>query len=407
MRPAMAVIRPFQAVRPRPDTAAAVAAVPYDVVNREEAAKLAEGNPHSFLHVSRSEIDLEPGIDPYADAVYSKAKSNYDRLQQDGVLVTEAEPSLYAYQIRSGNHTQVGLAAAFSVDEYDQGKILKHEKTRKDKEDDRTRHILTLRAQTGPVLLTFRPVDSIAKLLEEAVQGEPLYQVKADDGTEHTLWKVADPQAWVKAFEAVPSLYIADGHHRAAGASRARAELAKNPGWTGQEEGNFFLAVAFPTDQLRILPYDRLVKDLNGLTPHELRSKLHPWIGAKESPDTRGHCSMYLEGQWLNVDMTTWAKTAGSPVGRLDVALLQEHVLERHLGIGDPRVDKRIDFLGGGNATTRLARLVDDGKAAVAFSMYPTSLEQLLEISDAGEIMPPKSTWFDPKLRDAMVIHSI
>lgn len=403
----MAIIRPFQAVRPRPDTAAAVAAVPYDVVNREEAERLAEGNPHSFLHVSRSEIDLAPGIDPYSDSVYEKAKANYAKLIDEGVLITEDEPSLYAYQIRSGNHTQVGLAAAFSVDEYDAGKILKHEKTRKDKEDDRTRHILTLRAQTGPVLLTFRPLPAIDRLLQEAVQGTPLYSVKADDGVEHTLWKVADPGAWVQAFAEVPALYIADGHHRAAGASRARAELRKNPGWTGQEAGNFFLAVAFPTSQLRILPYDRLVKDLNGMSAQELRAKLHPWIGAKEKPDRRGHCSMYLEGQWLNVDMTEWAEMATSPVGRLDVALLQEHVLERHLGIGDPRTDKRIDFVGGGDATGRLARMVDEGKAAVAFSMHPTSLDQLLEISDAGEIMPPKSTWFDPKLRDAMVIHSI
>lgn len=401
----MALIRPFQAVRPRPDTATAVAAVPYDVVNRDEAAQLAAGNPLSFLHVSRSEIDLEPGTDPYSDAVYEKARANYDRLLHEGTLVRESEPSLYAYQIRSGNHTQVGLAAAFSVDEYDAGKILKHEKTRKDKEDDRTRHILTLRAQTGPVLLTFRPQPAIARLLQEAVQGEPLYRVQAEDGTEHTLWKVADPQSWVQAFAAVPSLYIADGHHRAAGASRARAELATTPGWTGQEEGNFFLAVAFPTDQLRILPYDRLVKDLNGLSAAELRDRLEPFVSDRQ--DGRGYCGMYLEGQWHNLDMTSWARSAASPVGRLDVALLQEHVLERHLGIGDPRTDKRIDFVGGGDAATRLARMVDEGKAAVAFSMHPTSLDQLLEISDAGEIMPPKSTWFDPKLRDAMVIHAI
>jgi uncharacterized protein (DUF1015 family) len=404
----MAVIRPFSAVRPRPEDVAAVAAVPYDVVSREEAAQLAAGNPLSFLHVSRSEIDLEPGIDPYSDAVYAKAQENYVKLQQTGVLIREQEDSLYVYRLRSGQHSQVGLAATFAVDEYDGGKILKHEKTRKDKEDDRTRHILTLRAQTGPVLLTFRPLPTIRALFEEAVQGQPLYDLTASDGIQHTVWRVSQPGLWVQAFGAVPSLYIADGHHRAAGASRARARLREeSSSWSGQEAANFFLAVAFPTDQLRILPYDRVVKDLNGMTAQQLREKLHPFVGARAVPEGPGHCSMYLEGQWLDVDMTAWATAAASPVGRLDVALLQEHVLARYLGIQDPRTDKRIDFVGGTAGVEELVRRVDSGQAAVAFSMAPTSLDQLLEISDAGEIMPPKSTWFDPKLRDAIVIHAI
>lgn len=404
----MAVIRPFSAVRPRPDDVAAVAAVPYDVVSREEATQLVAGNPLSFLHVSRSEIDLEPGIDPYSDAVYSKAKENYARLQQEGVLIREQDDSVYVYRLRSGQHSQVGLAATFAVDEYDAGKILKHEKTRKDKEDDRTRHILTLRAQTGPVLLTFRPLPSVRELFEEAVQGQPLYDLTAGDGIQHTVWKVSQPQHWVQAFEAVPSLYIADGHHRAAGASRARARLREeSSGWSGQEAANFFLAVAFPTDQLRILPYDRVVKDLNGLTAQQLREKLHPFVAPRTTPEGPGHCSMYLEGQWLDVNMTAWATADASPAERLDVALLQEHVLARYLGIQDPRTDKRIDFVGGTAGVEELVRRVDSGQAAVAFSMAPTSLDQLLEISDAGEIMPPKSTWFDPKLRDAIVIHAI
>ncbi len=404
----MAVIRPFPAVRPRPENVAAVAAVPYDVVSREEAAQLAAGNPLSFLHVSRSEIDLEPGIDPYSDAVYARAQANYARLKQEGVLLQEQEGSLYVYRLRSGDHSQMGLAATFAVDEYDGGKILKHEKTRKDKEDDRTRHILTLRAQTGPVLLTFRPMEAIRELFEEATRGQPLYDLAASDGIQHTVWRVSACDRWVQAFEKVPSLYIADGHHRAAGASRARAHLREeSSSWTGQEAANFFLAVAFPTDQLRILPYDRVVKDLNGLTAHQLREKLHPYVGARPTPEGPGHCSMYLEGQWLDVDMTTWAQAASSPVGRLDVALLQEHLLARYLGIQDPRTDKRIDFVGGSAGVEELVRRVDSGQAAVAFSMAPTSLDQLLEISDAGEIMPPKSTWFDPKLRDAIVIHAI
>ncbi len=404
----MAVIRPFSAVRPRPENVAAVAAVPYDVVSREEAAQLAAGNPLSFLHVSRSEIDLEPGIDPYSDAVYSKARENYAKLKQEGVLIQEQDDSLYVYRLRLGQHSQVGLAASFAVDEYDGGKILKHEKTRKDKEDDRTRHILTLRAQTGPVLLTFRPLPAIRELFEEAMQGQPLYDLTASDGIQHTVWKVSQPERWVQAFGAVPSLYIADGHHRAAGASRARARLREeSTSWSGGEAANFFLAVAFPTDQLRILPYNRVVKDLNGLTPQQLREHLHPSVGARATPESPGHCSMYLEGQWLDVDMTAWAAAAASPVGRLDVALLQEHVLARYLGIQDPRTDKRIDFVGGTAGVEELTRRVDSGQAAVAFSMAPTSLDQLLEISDAGEIMPPKSTWFDPKLRDAVVIHVI
>lgn len=404
----MAVIRPFPAVRPRPENVAAVAAVPYDVVSRDEAAQLAAGNPLSFLHVSRSEIDLETGIDPYSDAVYARAQENYAKLKQDGVLLQEQQDSLYVYRLRSGDHSQVGLAATFSVDEYDGGKILKHEKTRKDKEDDRTRHILTLRAQTGPVLLTFRPLAAIRELFEEATRGQPLYDLAASDGIQHTVWRVSASERWVQAFEKVPSLYIADGHHRAAGASRARARLREeSSSWTGQEAANFFLAVAFPTDQLRILPYNRVVKDLNGMTAHQLREKLHPYVGARSAPEGPGHCSMYLEGQWLDVDMTTWAQAATSPVGRLDVALLQEHLLARYLGIQDPRTDKRIDFVGGSTGVDELVRRVDSGQAAVAFSMAPTSLEQLLEISDAGEIMPPKSTWFDPKLRDALVIHAI
>ncbi|MEW6280567.1 MAG: DUF1015 family protein [Candidatus Eremiobacterota bacterium] len=400
----MALIRPFRAVRPAQDRVQAVAAVPYDVVNREEAARLASENPLSFLHVSRSEIDLDPSVDPYSEAVYQRARENYQRLLTDSVLIQDPQACLYVYRLVMGGRAQVGVAATFSVEEYDRDLIKKHEKTRKDKEDDRTRHIVTLKAQTGPVFLTFRPQPEVARLLQQAIGGEALYDFTAPDGIRHTLWRVTDADPWTRAFAQIPCLYIADGHHRAASASRARAELgAENPG------AGFFLAVAFPSDQLRILPYNRVVRDLNGQTPEQLRDALAGKVpirnGARPEPAGPGRCAMYLNRSWYEIDLS--GLRAEAPSERLDVARLQSHVLEPLLGVGDPRTDKRIDFVGGIRGTQELVRLVDSGQAAVAFSMHPTSLDELMAISDAGEIMPPKSTWFEPKLRDAIVIHSI
>ncbi|MFN8609217.1 MAG: DUF1015 family protein [Vulcanimicrobiota bacterium] len=399
----MSKISPFAAIRPHPSVVDKVASVPYDVVDRDEAAALAQGNPLSFLHVSRAEIDLPKEQNPYGDEVYARAASNYRKLLDEGHLLQEERPCLYVYQLQMGDQVQTGVAAAYSVAEYDADKIKKHEKTRREKEDDRTRHIVTLRAQSGPVFLTYRGQKAIDELVEEITRGEHLYNLTASDGVRHTIWRVSEPEALVQAFAAVPELYIADGHHRAASASRTRAEL------NGEGSSSAFLAVAFPADQLKILPYNRVIKDLNGHTPEQFLSKLGEVCqvspGADPSPGRRGLVSMYLAGQWYGLELKVPAQ-AGSPSDRLDVAILQSQVLDPLLGIADPRTDKRIDFSGGIRGTGELEKRVQAGEA-VAFSMYPTSVEELMAISDADEIMPPKSTWFEPKLRDALLIHQV
>ncbi|HYP26538.1 MAG TPA: DUF1015 family protein [Blastocatellia bacterium] len=410
----MATIHPFRALRPVEEKAREVAAVPYDVVNTSEARALASDNPLSFLHVSRPEIGLPDDTDPYSDVVYAKAAENFERLKAAAPLLVEPAPSIYVYELRMGDHTQTGIAACCSVDEYDSDIIRKHERTRKDKEDDRTRHIVTLRAQTGPVFLTYRGRGEINRIVERARSAAPLYDITADDGVRHTVWRagVDDARALAEEFRAVPLLYIADGHHRAASASRARARLkGENPGHTGDEEYNFFLAVLFPSDQLRILPYNRVVKDLNGLSPSDFLKAVSEKVGVSEradaSPRSKGGASMYLGGRWYGLDLSRDGAAAGDPIRSLDVSLLQEHVLDPILGIRDVRTDKRIDFVGGIRGTAALERLVDGGQAAVAFSMYPVTVEQLMDVSDANEIMPPKSTWFEPKLRDGLLSHLI
>ena len=397
----MATIRPFRALRPEPARAREVAAVPYDVVTTSEARKLASGRPLSFLHVSRPEIDLPEGTDPHSDAVYGRAAENFDLLTREAPLVREAEPSVYLYLLRMGDHEQTGVAAAYSLDEYDSGGIRRHERTRRDKEDDRTRHMVTLEAQTGPVLLTYRGRPEIDMLVADATRGEPLYDFEAEDGISHTIWKVGGDSArrLVSEFEQVPLLYIADGHHRAASASRARGELAG----TGRGAADYFLAVAFPDSQLRILPYNRVVKDLGGRSAEEflaaLRARLPVSDSAAPSPARRGEVSVYVDGRWYGLAL-------GDPP-ELDVTLLQERVLDPMLGIRDIRTDPRIDFVGGARGTAALEKAVDDGRAAAAFSLYPVSIEDLMRIADADAIMPPKSTWFEPKLRDGLLIHEI
>ncbi len=408
----MSVIRPFCAVRPIAERAHKVASVPYDVVNTEEARAIAAHNPLSFLHVSRPEIDLADRTDIYSDEVYARAKQNYQQLIDEGTLITEDAPTLYVYRQVMGNHSQVGVVAAYSVDEYDNDLIKKHEKTRKDKEDDRTRHILTLRAQTGPVFLTYRSQDEINELVAAFMEGEPLYDITADDGIRHTVWAVRSPDALVEAFTAVPSLYIADGHHRAASASRSRAALREENGkHDGSEEYNFFLAVAFPDNQLKILPYNRVVKDLNGLWAQEFLDEVKKAFDVSEdgipSPDTSGKWSMYLNGKWYGLTLPDGVEKPNDAVAGLDVSVLQDRVLDPILGIKDVRTDKRIDFVGGIRGTDELEKLIDSGKAAVAFSMFPTTVDDLISVSDTGGIMPPKSTWFEPKLRDALLIHAI
>lgn len=398
----MARIRPFRALRPEPGRAREVAAVPYDVVTTSEARALASGKPLSFLHVSRPEIDLPEGTDPHADAVYGKAAENFDLLTREAPLVREAEPSVYLYRLRMGDHEQTGVAAAYSLDEYESGGIRRHERTRRDKEDDRTRHMVTLGAQTGPVFLTYRSRAGIDALVEAGTRVAPLFDFEAEDGISHAMWRVSGDAAarLVSEFERAPLLYIADGHHRAASASRARAELA---GKGRGDAADYFLAVAFPDSHLRILPYNRVVKDLGGRSAEEflaaLRAKMPVSDSAAPSPARRGEVSVYVEGRWYGLAL-------GDPA-ELDVTLLQERVLDPILGIRDIRTDPRIDFVGGARGTAALEEAVDQGRAAAAFSLYPVSIEDLMRIADADGIMPPKSTWFEPKLRDGLLIHEI
>jgi uncharacterized protein (DUF1015 family) len=410
----MATVRPFRALRPPPEKASGVSAVPYDVVSTEEARRLAAGNPLSFLHVSRSEIDLPEGTDPYAGAVYAKAAENFATLKREAPLSLEGEPSLYVYRLRMDGHEQTGIAGCCSLDEYDRDVVRKHERTRPDKEDDRTRHMLALKAQTGPVFLTYRGRAEIDAIVEDTARRPPLFDFTAPDGVAHTIWRVPGEAAGrlSEQFRPVPLLYIADGHHRAASAARARRELAgKNPRHTGEEVYNFFLAVAFPAGEVRILPYNRVAKELNGRTPQEflfaLEEKFSVRPDASPSPRRKGEISVYLAGRWYGLLIPPGGVATGGAISSLDAALLQEKILEPLLGIKDIRTDKRIDFIGGIRGTKELEGLVDTGKAAVAFSLYPVLLDDLMAVSDANEIMPPKSTWFEPKLRDGLLIHEI
>ena len=406
----MAFIRPFHALRPAPAAAPAVSSVPYDVVSTEEARALASGNPLSFLHVTRSEIDLPPGSDPYSSRVYERARANLEDLRSRAPLVVEAEPSLYFYRLRMGGHEQTGIAGCFSVDEYEGDVIKKHERTRRDKEDDRTRHIVALRAQTGVVFLTYRASSAVEAAARTVTAGPPLYDFTAPDGVHHSVWRAgaAGTRALVTAFAAIPILYIADGHHRAASAARARAELRTQG--TSNDEAGTFIAVAFPDDQVQILPYNRTVKDLGGRSPDQFLGAIRASLPVAEGPATprrRGEVSMYLGGRWHAIDLSGAEPGDASRASALDVALLQRHVLEPQLAIGDIRTDTRVDFLGGARGTAALAEAVDSGRAAVAFSMFPVGVDDLMSIADAGDIMPPKSTWFEPKLRDGLLVHLI
>jgi uncharacterized protein (DUF1015 family) len=408
----VAVIRPFNALRPQPEQAAAIASVPYDVVNTEEARTLAANNPLSFLHVSRPEIDLPEGTDVHSDPVYRRAGENFEKLIREGPLVTEDTPSIYLYRLVMGEHEQIGVVACCSIDEYDRDLIRKHERTRRDKEDDRTQHMLVLRAQTGPVFLTYRASREIDTMVMETMMANAIFDFTAADGVQHTVWRVPDPVRFIHSFREVPFLYIADGHHRAASAARARAELKEQSfSHTGDSDYNFFLAVIFPDDQVQILAYNRAVRDLNGLSATEfleaLRQSFEVREDASDTPAKRGEWGMYLEGRWYTLKLRANAVQPAGVVASLDVSVLQDRVLDPILGIKDVRTDKRIDFIGGIRGSAELKRLVDEGKAAVAFSLYPTTMADLLSVSDAGEIMPPKSTWFEPKLRDGLLIHKI
>jgi uncharacterized protein (DUF1015 family) len=408
----MAVIHPFRALRPTAANAAAVSSVPYDVVSTDEARELAGANPLSFLHVTRSEIDLPPGTDPYSAIVYEKARENLATLRDRAALVLDDTPAIYLYRLRMGSHQQTGIAACFSLDEYDTDLIKKHERTRRDKEDDRTRHIVTLRAQTGVVFLTYRAVPAVDDLASRITAGEPLYDFTATDGVRHTVWAAGldGTRDLITSFADVPALYIADGHHRVASAARARAELGRRVGSPEGADAGTFIAVAFPDDQVQILPYHRTVRDLAGRTPEQFLGALRERLVVAEGPAVprhKGEVSTYVGGRWYSIDLRGAEPDDDGRASGLDVALLQKHVLERILTIGDVRTDKRIDFVGGARGTHALERAVDSGRAAVAFSMFPVALDDLMAISDAGGMMPPKSTWFEPKLRDGLLVHVI
>ena len=409
----MASIYPFRALRPAPDQAPAVSSVPYDVVSTDEARQLAAGNPLSFLHVTRAEIDLPPDTDPYSPRVYEKARENFATLRERAPLVFDETPSLYFYRLRMGAHEQIGIAGCFSIDEYESDVIKKHERTRRDKEDDRTRHMVALRAQTGVVFLTYRADAAIDTLAREVTGGAPLYDFSAQDGVRHTIWRAGldHTRALLGAFQRIPALYIADGHHRAASAARARGELLSRAGSTAdQADANTFIAVAFPGNQMRILPYNRTVKDLAGRTPRQLLAALREQFLVTDGdpvPQGQGYVSMYLDGRWYAIDLASVPAGDDSRASSLDVARLQRAVIEEVLRVGDVRTEKRIEFIGGARGTEALVQAVDSGTAAVAFSLYPVTVDDLMAICDSGGIMPPKSTWFEPKLRDGLLIHVI
>lgn len=415
----MAVIRPFKALRPTKQNAHLVASVPYDVINKEEAKELAKGNPLSYLHITRSEIDLPDNVDVYSKEVYLKAKENLDKLIKEAPLLLDDTPHFYLYRLIMNGRAQTGIAATFSVDDYDNDVILKHEKTRKVKEDDRTNHIITTNAQTGVVFLTYRDVDTINQLVEKTInEVSPEYDFTSPDGIRHTVWILPDQynKIIISEFAKIIKLYIADGHHRAKSASRAREEKMKsNPNHKGDEEYNYFIAVIFPAKQLQILPYNRVVLDLNGLSKDDflntISEKFEVTLTTEKEPKRPKEFFMYLEHQWYHLKARNSVLASLSlekSVGeKLDVSILQNFLLNPVLGIDDPRTNNRIDFIGGIRGTKELEKLVDSGNAAVAFSLYPVSLDDLMNISDAGEVMPPKSTWFEPKLRDGLLTHLI
>ncbi len=410
----MPLIRPFAGLRPTPGHADDVAAPPYDVLNTEEARQRAANKPWSFLHISKPEIDLPEGTDPYAPEVYAKGLENFSKMMEAGILAQDPAPCYYLYRLVMGAHSQIGLVVAASVPDYDSNRIRKHEFTRPDKEDDRVRQIDTLNAQTGPVFLTYRHHATIDELVATITSAEPQVDITADDGVRHSLWVVDQSKSIetiTATFDAMECLYIADGHHRSAAASRvAEKRKADNPDHTGEEAYNYFLSVIFPDDQMQILDYNRVVTDLNGKAVNEFLQAVGEAFDISESaeavrPGGNGEFGMYLDGKWYHLNVRPDRIPQDDPVGRLDVSLLASNLIAPVLGIDDPRRDKRIDFVGGIRGLGELERRVDSGEMAVAFSLYPTSLAQLMDVADANEVMPPKSTWFEPKLADGLVSH--
>ena len=412
----MARIEPFQGLRPRRDLARLVAAPPYDVLNSEEAREMAAGNPYSFLHVGKPEIDLPPGTDPYSDAVYAKGKENFERFIREGVLVRDPREFFYIYKQVWGDHVQVGLVAGASCQDYLDETIKKHELTRPDKEHDRMRHIQTLGAQTGPVFLTYRKREAIDGLAAAGMAKDPEYDFTTGDGVRHIFYVVDQPGPIAdiqRAFAAVDFLYVADGHHRSAAATRIKVERDRaNPHPTGDEEYSFFLAVIFPHNQMRILPYNRVVRDLGGLSSEAFLARVEEKFlrrpgDARATPVKPREFCLFLDDRWQVLEARPGTFDPADPTGSLDVSILQKNLLAPILGITDPRTDKRIDFVGGIRGPAELERRVRSGQFRVAFSLYPTTIDQLFAVADNGLIMPPKSTWFEPKLKDGLVVHMI
>lgn len=414
----MAVVRAFKAVRPVPALAASVAALPYDVMNSDEARQMVVGNPHSFLHVDKAEIDLDPSIDLYDTRVYEKARDNLQQMIADGVFMQDSAPCLYIYKQVMQGRSQIGIVGCASIDDYKNNNIRKHELTRADKEQDRINHVDYCDANTGPIFLTYRARADIDALVAAQMENAPVYDFTSEDGISHTVWVIEDTaviEKLTEAFAGVENLYIADGHHRCASAFRVgQMRRAAKPDYDGSEEFNYFLSVIFPDSQLYIMDYNRIVKDLNGNTPESFLEKVAeqftvtPYEGAGALKPTKKHTyGMYLAGKWYSLEAKPGSYDEGDPVAQLDVSILQNNLLHPILGIGDPRTDKRIDFVGGIRGLDALADRVDDGSMAVAFSMYPTTMQDLMDIADAGAIMPPKSTWFEPKLRSGLFIHKL
>ncbi len=411
----MAIVKPFRGLRPRPDLADKVAAPPYDVLDSNEARQMAKGNPISFLHVNKPEIDLDPKIDLYDPRVYQKGAENLKKFITDGIMFQDKKPMFYVYRQIMGDHQQTGLVACASIDEYERDLIKKHELTRPDKEDDRVNHINTVNAQVGPVFLTYKAQKPIDQLIEKITATEPEYDFISPDKVRHILWLVEDAQLIRKIidlFATIDYLYVADGHHRSAAAQRVRdIRRRANPQHKGTEEYNYFLSVIFPHDQMMILDYNRVVKDLHGLSTDEflekVKTKFEVELIGKEpyKPKKHKEFGMYLDGKWYRLTAKPKSYNEKDPVKRLDVSILQDNLLEPILGIGDPRKDKRIDFVGGIRGLKELEKRVKSGDWKVAFALYPTSIEELMTIADSGKIMPPKSTWFEPKLKSGLVVH--
>lgn len=413
----MAVIRKFKAWRPKKNFEKQVASYPYDVLSSEEARELAEDNPYSFLHVVKPEIDLPIGTDLYSQAVYDKAKENFEKFKKQGILIQEAEPRLYIYRQTMKGREQYGIVGCVSVDDYNNDVIKKHENTRPTKEKDRIKHVDSTDANAGPIFLTYKASKTIDDLVNQVISTEPVYDFVADDGIGHKVWIIADDavaDAIIEEFGKIDFLYVADGHHRSASAAKvANMRRESNPSQSGEEEYNFFLAVLFPDEQLQILDYNRVVKHLNNHTGEELFDRLERIFSVKKQgaspykPEKKGEIGMYFENEWYKLIIKQNLKKHDDPVMSLDISFLQSNLLAPFFGIGDPRTSDEIDFIGGIRGLEELICLVDSGKFIVAFAMFPVSIQELMHIADAGKVMPPKSTWFEPKLRSGLLVHAL